>query len=108
MSFGRRSRAEAEVTNRPRPWRRTRPIPALLIDFIGRSEEPELIEVLNSSEYIHERNVCAVVVQHILQRLLLLLLLLGYLVYTLLLSLAVTIYLCLMVLRRGNAGALSA
>ena len=73
MSFRGRYRAEAETTNGPKAWRRTRSIPAPLIDLIGKSEEPDLNEVVFPSENIYERNVCVVV--------LLLLLLLGCLVY---------------------------
>ena len=59
-----------------------------------------------SSADIYERIVCAVVVLHIFERLQQPLW--GFLVDTFLLSLAVIIYLCLMVLRKGTAGALSA
>ena len=54
----------------------THPRTPIIIDIIGRSEEPELKEALHPSEDIYERHVCVVAVLYIriFQRLLLLLL----------------------------------
>ena len=94
MSFRGRYRAEAETTNGPKAWRRTRSIPAPLIDLIGRSGEPGLSECFIRPRYLRASAMYLFSTA-------------GYRwalwSTSFLLSLAVIIYLCLMVLRgTGN------